>query len=230
MRIFCLWDIDGTLISSRRCGSQAMKEAMERVFQIPIHLDGYTFSGKLDPIIFNELLLQHGVPEGTQRKYNQVCIQTYLSLLKQCLEKRSPYCKPGIKELLEVLQGDPAVILGLCTGNIREGAWLKIAYAGLKPYFEIGAFGEDGERREHLPPIAVQRLMKHYQLEPTEVHKVVVIGDAPADIQSAHQGGYVSVAVATGVHTREELATYHPDLLLDSFEDPHPFLAWLKLQ
>ena len=57
--------------------------------------------------------------------------------------------------------------------------------------------------------------------------QVWVIGDTPMDVRCARAIGARAVAVATGWHSRERLATAAPDLLLDSFEPADAFLQLL---
>ena len=54
-----------------------------------------------------------------------------------------------------------------------------------------------------------------------------MLGDTPADVDCARAFGAVAVAVATGQHSREELAAEGPDLLFDSFADVDRAIAAL---
>jgi phosphoglycolate phosphatase-like HAD superfamily hydrolase len=56
---------------------------------------------------------------------------------------------------------------------------------------------------------------------------MVIIGDTPLDIDCAHACGAVAVAVATGHHSAEELATCSPDLLFPDFSDVNATLLAL---
>ena len=49
---------------------------------------------------------------------------------------------PGIVELLAGLAGRPNLRLGLLTGNVRDGARLKLAHYGLHEHFAFGGFGD----------------------------------------------------------------------------------------
>ena len=55
----------------------------------------------------------------------------------------------------------------------------------------------------------------------------LVLGDTPLDIDCARAFGAIAVAVATGQHSREELAGERPDLLFDSFADVDAAIAAL---
>ena len=59
---------------------------------------------------------------------------------------------PGVAELLRRLDATEGVLLGLVTGNIEEGARIKLAPTGLWPYFRTGRLRV---RRRGPPPAAV---------------------------------------------------------------------------
>ena len=64
---------------------------------------------------------------------------------------------PGVAGLIEALDAEPDVALGLVTGNIIRGARLKLGSVGLAGCFAVGGYGSDDEIREHLPAIALER-------------------------------------------------------------------------
>ena len=55
--------------------------------------------------------------------------------------------------------------------------------------------------------------------------RIWVIGDTPLDVRCARSIGARAVAVATGWHSRDELAEHAPDLLLTDLSDPQPLLS-----
>ena len=59
---------------------------------------------------------------------------------------------PGVVELLEELAAAEDTCVGLLTGNWEIGARAKLAPFGLNRFFDFGAFGEDGVRRNELVP------------------------------------------------------------------------------
>lgn len=53
----------------------------------------------------------------------------------------------------------------------------------------------------------------------------VYVGDHPADVIAAREGGAIAVMVPTGGHSSRELADAGADVMLRSLED---FPAWLQ--
>jgi phosphoglycolate phosphatase-like HAD superfamily hydrolase len=116
------------------------------------------------------------------------------------------------------------VVLGLVTGNIEEGARIKLLPTGLWPHFRVGAYGSDHMDRRVLPSLATRRAhaLVGHAFTPTDV---VVIGDTPHDIDCARHFGAVAVAVTTGQYTRAQLVADGPDHLFDDLGDVERVLA-----
>jgi phosphoglycolate phosphatase-like HAD superfamily hydrolase len=126
---------------------------------------------------------------------------------------------PGVHALLDRVDDDDRLELGLLTGNIERGARLKIESTGIAySRFRLGAFGSDHEIRDQLPAVAVARAeakIGHI----FEEKSVVIVGDTPADIACGARLGARSIAVATGLFTKEQLAACEPDFLFETLED-----------
>src|SRR5437016_11636128 len=96
-------------------------------------------------------------------------------------------------------------MVGLLTGNVAEGAALKLRAAGVNPArFRVGAYGSDAAARADLPPIAVRRAHALLGHSPTGAD-VVIIGDTPADVTCGSCVGARAIGVATGHYAREDL-------------------------
>ena len=62
---------------------------------------------------------------------------------------------PGVPDLLDRLEAEAGVVLGLLTGNLARGAALKLQAGGIDPdRFVVGAYGSDSAYRPDLPAIA----------------------------------------------------------------------------
>jgi hypothetical protein len=68
---------------------------------------------------------------------------------------------PGVRALLDALEARSDVLLGLLTGNIRRGCGAQARVRRHPHDFRVGAFGSDCERRDGLPPVAVERALRH---------------------------------------------------------------------
>jgi phosphoglycolate phosphatase-like HAD superfamily hydrolase len=218
----CLFDIDGTLLSSGGAGRAAMGAALTTAFGVPNVMDEVPFSGRTDRAIGRDLFRINGVDESPENW--QRFVAAYLEHLPACLHAHRGEVLPGIAMLLQRLSARGDLAVGLLTGNLREGARLKLAHYGLFEHFAFGGFGDDHFERDAVAHEALQATRNH--LDPSmAIESMWVIGDTPLDIACARAIGARVAAVATGWHSLAELAASQPDLLLADLSDPTPLLT-----
>jgi phosphoglycolate phosphatase-like HAD superfamily hydrolase len=123
---------------------------------------------------------------------------------------------PAARATLDKLARHGAV-LGLVTGNLTRIGWCKLERAGLRGYFRFGAFGEMARDRDALARMAIREARAQGWID--RAGPVALVGDAPQDIQAAQATRIRSIAVATGISTREELAARRPDHLLQTLRE-----------
>lgn len=214
-----LFDIDGTLLMTGRAGLRAMKGTFASVFGITDAFDGVSMGGRTDSFLVSGALRRAGLPDTPQA--HQAFREAYLPRLAREIHAPGNGRKglmPGVREILAAACGHPEIHMGLLTGNYREAAAIKLSYFSLAGYFAWGAFSDDSADRNALVPIARQRAGEHGVPE-AACSRVVVIGDTPFDIECAAAAGARSIGVATGGHTRDELAEAGADVTLDDLSD-----------
>ena len=214
-----LFDIDGTLITSRGAGRRAMRTALERVFGAAGGIDQYDLRGRTDTRIVHDVMGALGWAPARVRERLDDFFEAYLGgLTSEIGDGRHVVTLPGVSTVVERLAQSPEALLGLVTGNIEEGARIKLLPTGLWPHFRVGAYGSDHMDRRHLPSLAARRAqaLVGRSFAPTDV---VVIGDTPHDVDCARAFGAVAVAVTTGQYTRAELHAERPDHLFDDLGD-----------
>jgi phosphoglycolate phosphatase-like HAD superfamily hydrolase len=215
-----LFDIDGTLLSAGRAPRRAISRALKEVYGLEDTLDGLpptSFAGKTDPEIMSTIFARHEPREDQWDGKLEAFYALYAKYLKSELpgEPRARLC-PGVKELLEGLRGSATAVLGVLTGNIEEGARIKLGHFGLSSYFATGSFGSDSRNRGDLPAIAVRRAAQSTG-KTFSGKDVVIVGDTFEDIAVSMSAGARSVIVATGFFTYEDLAKGTPDFLFKDF-------------
>jgi phosphoglycolate phosphatase-like HAD superfamily hydrolase len=170
----------------------------------------------LDPDILTQMMQDAGAAVGAIRRAMPEIIQLAQRLyLGSCPDLRRKTC-PGARALLERLRGGGAV-LGLVTGNLTAIGWKKLERAGLREYFQFGAFGEMAPNRAGLARLAIRRARRERLIG--QGAPVALIGDAPSDIIAAKASGARAIAVATGISTPDELLAHDPDLLLSDLRE-----------
>lgn len=217
-----LWDIDGTLVDTDHAGERALLAAMKEIYGLGLDRLPVDLRGRTDTSIFRELLEWLEVAAGHAEALHFQ--QTYLTQLKKFLPLGKARLHPGILAALEGVRDHTGLHQALLTGNLQEGARLKLSHLGIWNYFEFGAFADDSSNRDELGPFALVRAKEKLGVVfPPE--RVFVIGDTPRDIACGKAFGAKTVAVATGTFTEMELAAHQPTHVLSDLGDTAAFIA-----
>ncbi len=217
MHTLVLFDIDGTLVRGGPAKG-AFRTAMVETFGTAGGIESHDFSGKTDPQIARELLTEAGLEDAVVDAGLSCLWDRYIEELEARISDSPMTLLPGVAELIEALDSEGGVALGLVTGNIVRGARAKLGSVGLAECFEVGGYGSDHEVREHLPAIALERAFEAWGVTfPPE--SAVIVGDTPRDVECGKHAGTRTVAVATGRPPREMLEAAGADAVFDDFSD-----------
>ena len=211
-----LFDIDGTLINSGGAGLRALQDVLREQFGIRDNLDGIEIAGRTDSGIAHQILRRQKVEPNdanTARFLDQ-----YLERLAEELPRAPGRILPGVEALLDRLQARPQIVLALLTGNLEQGAKLKLEHFGLWHFFEFGAYADDHHERNQLGGFARRRAREKHGRE-FESAAIDVIGDTPHDIACGKVMGARTIAVATGGFSRQQLAAHEPDVIVQDFSE-----------
>jgi phosphoglycolate phosphatase len=218
VRKLLLFDLDWTLIYTGGAGVRALDVAFERIFQIPQAMKGVSPDGKTDPAICREMIRVHLHREPGNGEIETLC-RGYLDQLAVEIPKSPGYkILPGIPVLMESLASRQDILMGLGTGNLEEGARIKLARADLMKYFRFGGYGSDAEERPEVLRTAAKR-GEAILGKTMSARDVIVIGDNIRDVQAGKAIGATTVGVASGPMTYEQLADTHPDHLFHDLSD-----------
>lgn len=233
MASLILFDVDGTLIDTAGAGRRSLERAFETVLglrDVAAVSARVRFNGKTDPIIIAEIAREAGLDAAEVGRFAPPLERAYLDALRDEMSRPDPRRRtiPGVVALLEALAPRPGVTLGLLTGNIEEGARLKLAPFELNRFFPDGGFASDHADRTAIARIAHEKLSRRAGI-PFERERTWVIGDTELDVACARDNGFRAAAVDSGWTPRERLVSARPDLLLDDFTDVPAVIAALEL-
>ncbi|MFQ5704144.1 MAG: HAD family hydrolase [Gemmatimonadales bacterium] len=224
MKKLVLFDIDGTLLWTDGAGRSAIRLALMAELGTAGPIDDFRFDGKTDPQIVRQLMTAAKHPEAESKAHILRVCERYAELLAGELTARDRRIRvfDGVFELLDVLESREDAVLGLLTGNVERGAFLKLRAGGIDPHrFRVGAYGSDAEHRPDLPAIAAQRALEVIGRVP-EGDQVVIVGDTPADVACGRRIGARAIAVATGSYSVADLDSAGAFATFESFADPIP--------
>lgn len=217
-RTCIFFDIDFTLLDADGASRIAMSRAFEYATGIADGMAGIQFAGRTDRWIVQEAARRHGARDsGVLARHFAV----YPPLLREEMARAAPRALPGAVALLERLARTPDVALGLVTGNMEEAARIKLAAAAIDVPFAGGGFGDESEDRADI----VRAAMIALECAPDE--RLILVGDSEHDIWSAAGTPIVTVGVATGHRTVDELRGAGAHLVFADFVDTEAVLAQL---
>ena len=233
MKKLVLFDLDGTLVNAGGAGRTALKKAMKELYGSCPEFDHSLISGRTDLDNFSivySLIKKGKKPTAAEMKKMKA---KYLELLPTEVHA-VVRCKrydliPGVEKFLKHLAKDKNVILGLGTGNLEEGAKIKLEPSKLGTYFAVGGYGEDGHSREEMLQAAVKRAEKKYKtkLAPEDVY---VIGDTHRDVCAAKNCGFHSAVLTNGFGEAQKIQRAAAELETKDFTDLTTFCVWLGLK
>jgi phosphoglycolate phosphatase len=205
-----IFDIDGTLLSSAgMVHYNAFKAGLREIYQCDRDITEVPLHGNTDIGILRATTRLAGVKDdvfAANLEHALAFIRTHAEANRARLT--ADLC-PSISEVVSHLH-EAGKLLGLATGNLEVIGWMKIEAAGLKKYFDFGAFSDRHEKRSDIFGAALAESRRRLG----DDIKVCFIGDTPADIEAAHVNGCAVIAVATGIHPFEQLQALSPEFCL----------------
>ena len=222
-----LFDIDGTLVTTGGAGVRALDRAFLSLQRVPRASEGLSFAGRTDISIMRDIFKNKLRREPREKEVQDIC-RHYLSALRTELESAEGYhVLDGVAAVLELLAPRADFFLALGTGNLEEGARLKLERGGLNRYFSVGGFGSDAEDRPEVLRHGVRRAAEKAGRS-FSGKDVVVIGDTVHDVTAGKAIGAVTVAVAAGHAAEADLRAAGPDHFLSSLGRPSALLDLLS--
>jgi len=202
-----LFDVDGTLVTTPGCGRRALERAFTARYGATAVLRDVRLDGMTDRGIARAGLVALGEPAtgATANAAIDALLAAYVPFLEEeiaaAVELR---LHRGVVELLDALDEESAMAVGLGTGNIRAGARAKLSPLGIFERFRFGGFGCDHEDRAALLRIGATRGAARLGVA-LGTCRIVVVGDTPRDVAAARAIGAIAVAVGSSRFAVDEL-------------------------
>jgi phosphoglycolate phosphatase len=218
-RMVVLFDVDGTLVDTGGSGTRSWSAAFEKVYGVPADIGDYSSAGQTDPQVARATFEGVLDRDPSQDELSSLYAQYLLHLSEDIWTSEKYRVLAGAEQTLVRLE-EAGVMLGLVSGALEGAARTKLMPANLNRYFLFGAYGTDSPDRARLTSIAIEKATRlHTQLTPAQVF---VVGDTPLDIAAARAAGAVSVGVASGAYSTDQLEAAGAEHVLESLEDRFP--------
>jgi HAD superfamily hydrolase (TIGR01549 family) len=127
---------------------------------------------------------------------------------------------PGMRELIKGLK-NKGVLLSIYTGKGRQSSEITLKKTGIYEYFDMIVTGDDipGQKPS---PVGVEMFLSEYNLNKD---KVIMIGDAPADVKAARNAGIKVAAVLWDSYAKEKVLEMNSDFVFHSVGELASFLT-----
>lgn len=227
-----LFDIDGTLIRAGGAGTKALNKAIENLFGVKNVCDTFSLQGCTDKTNFETAFINACSKKPSKKDIENITAEYLKNLPSEVAKsvKRGLYKKiKGINKFLVLLSKREDFLIGLGTGNIKDGAFLKLKPSGLLKFFTFGGYGCDSHIRSNVLMKGVKRVEKTLgiSVKPGDVY---IIGDTHKDVIAAKEAGYHSGIVFDGFGDKRMIIKNSPEVIADDFSDLTPWLIWLGLK
>lgn len=223
-----LFDIDGTLIVTGGTGRRSVNRAFLKMYGRADACDSFGFDGMTDRLIARMGLEAIGV-EATPEAIDAWLAEYLLALNDEVSRADGAAFRllPGMQDAITAAQ-EAAMAVGLGTGNVRQGARIKLERVGVHHHFRFGGFGCDAEARPEVIRLGAERGAQQLGVPLAEC-RVVVIGDTPRDVHAAEAIGAECIGVATGRYSVAELQAAGAAYVFADFSGAEPLGALLAM-
>ncbi|NVJ07822.1 HAD family hydrolase [Myxococcus sp. AM001] len=215
-----LFDIDGTLVTTGGAGRRSMEAAFEKLHGRRDACDSFPMSGMTDRAIVRKAMHLIGVEDSVAAI--DAVIDAYVAHLAEEVHKVDDQryrVFPGMREAVKEARSRSGFAVGLGTGNVREGARVKLERVSIYDQFDFGGFGCDNEDRTELIRCGAKAGAAKLGV-PVEECRVVVIGDTPKDVHAAHGVGAECIGVGTGTFSVQALIDAGATVAFPDFSHP----------
>jgi phosphoglycolate phosphatase len=196
IRIF--WDIDGTLIRTNGAAAIPFKNAIMNFLGSSIELDRKKLSGFTDYEIIQSIFVD--LNKEIQILEIDEILSEYSANLPIHLELGDAKQINKISEVLLELENSNEYENAIATGNCYMGAINKLNHVDLIKFFKpeyLFHASPQNTSRDQIIAFAKKSLAAN-QIG-------IIVGDSPKDIASAQKNNLKVLAVATGMHSEDEL-------------------------
>lgn len=202
-----VFDLDGTLIDSRRDITAAVNRTREEYGLPPLALEQVvTMVGE-----GARLLIERALPEISPQRIDEA-LAAYLKHYRDvCLDQTRPY--PGVEEMLARLA--PSYPLALLSNKGEELSRIVLRGLGLDRFFREILGGDSLPTRK--PDPSGLRLLAERLGVPAE--RVLLVGDTRIDAETARQAGCLFALVEWGFPRPADAEALRTDLRVSRAEE-----------
>jgi phosphoglycolate phosphatase-like HAD superfamily hydrolase len=213
-----IFDLDQTLVGLISVHDATVKELFKSYFGVDASLREIDFAGKSLTENMSELAELKGIARDKFVEKSKSLLESYEIIFQSKMPpKGSDYVLPGVKPLLEELSKTNNLVV-LYTGDSPGVTKRVLEVTGLGKYFKLSVYGTETKSRLDLARLAIKKADQIAGIR-FEGKNIVIIGDSVRDVECGKKLNALTIAVATGFHSEEELASRKPDYIFNDLKD-----------
>ncbi|MCW4045397.1 MAG: HAD family hydrolase [Candidatus Bathyarchaeota archaeon] len=197
-----LLDLDGTIVDSRFAYLEAARIALQALGQPPLEpLMALQIPKRLEQ---NQSI--DDLTGGDTAQFLEIYLKTFYRIAHLATKPI-----PNIHAALEALQQKAKLALVTMRNTPSTAIAKELQNFNLAQYFPHIVTARDTTKPKPSP----EALMKALQALNVKTCDCLIAGDSVIDIKAGKAAGAKTAAVTSGLYSRLELATLHPDLILE---------------
>jgi len=213
-----IFDLDQTLVDFLSVHDEVTRRLFKRLFNVDARLGEIDFSGKSLTENFRELARLKNIAEDVFQKKSHQLLESYDTTFSESLPSDARrYVLPGARELLSALSRTDNIVV-LYTGDSPGIVNQVFRATDLGKYFKVCLYGTEVETRADMVRLAIQKAEK-ITGQQFKDKNIVIIGDSTRDIECGRLFHALTIAVATGFHSKVQLSAAGADYLFDNLKD-----------
>ena len=203
-----LLDLDGTLVDSTEALKEAGRAGFAAIGLVNFNDDKIAFevARKLEQDLpIDDLFTKFHIGRKVEERFLPAYLNAYYSAV---ISKSKLF--PNVKETLTTLSENFPLALITLRYVVREQVMDELRHLGIRKYFRSVVTALDVKKPKPFPDailVAAEKLG-------VPIDKCAVVGDSVVDIQAGKSAGAKTVAVLTGLFSREELEGEQPDFII----------------
>jgi HAD superfamily hydrolase (TIGR01509 family) len=217
-----LIDLDGTIVDITEPCIEAAKEAASilRLHNVDTKI-GLEIAKKLQSnLSLDEVFAKFGIDKSMGKRFLKAFLNAWYTIAPM---KTQPL--PNIHTTLQKLSKHFQLALITRRNMPKEPIMRELERLGLTQFFKFIVTSKDVEEPKPSP----QAFVKAADQLGVPIHDCAVVGDAIVDIQAGKSAGAKTIAVLSGLFSREELEKQKPDLIIRDINALPDFLQQAKI-
>jgi phosphoglycolate phosphatase-like HAD superfamily hydrolase len=213
-----IFDLDQTLVDLISVHDATVQELFKSYFGVDASLREIDFAGRSLTENMAALARLKGVAHSEFTEKSKLLLERYEKIFQAKIPSvASNYILPGVKPLLDELSKTRNLVV-LYTGDSPGVTQLVLKATGLSKYFKFSVYGTEAKSRVDMARLAIKKA-EQLTGDRFKGKDVVIVGDSVRDIECGKQLNALTIAVATGFHSEEELLSKKPDYLFENLEN-----------